>query len=270
MANEFVARKGIISLGGLTFPYLDVPSTYTAGTDDYYLNIVSSGVVLNLPTAAGIKGKQYVIKNSTSVGIIIDAFSAETIDNTSIITLGADDSVQLVSNGTGWKIVNLGSPVSGATNNALLISDGSVGGLRANSNLTYDGSTLREKQVNSGSTYSEITPVFLSAITSYTGQNTNVLSITRTNVMQANCEFRLSRAGGTRSGTITAYPFVGTSAYTYSDMATTGASQVASRIYFTADSGNNLIHFYLKLPGNWSAATETGVNVYLACRSIKQ
>lgn len=255
MANEFVARKGIISLGGLTFPYLDVPSTYTAGTDDYYLNIVSSGVVLNLPTAVGIQGKQYVIKNSTSVGIIIDAFSTQTIDNSSIITLGADDSVQLASNGTGWKIVNMGSPISGATNNALLISDGSVGGVRANSNLTYDGSMLKQRQVSTATTYSEVIPVTFTGVISYTGVSTNVFSISKTNLQSITCQYALVRGVGRRSGRITGHPTFSSTASTTWNTVEINATQIGSRLLFTSDTST--VYFYVKLPDNWASSAET-------------
>ena len=41
MANEFVARKGIISLGGLTFPFVDVTTNYNVTENDYLINVTS-------------------------------------------------------------------------------------------------------------------------------------------------------------------------------------------------------------------------------------
>ena len=38
MANEFVARKGVISLGGITFPYVAKNATYGIGSDDYLID----------------------------------------------------------------------------------------------------------------------------------------------------------------------------------------------------------------------------------------
>ena len=63
MANEFVTRRGLISLGGVTFPYAAVTGTYTIGSDDYLVDCTSGTFTVTLPTAVGIAGKIYVIKN---------------------------------------------------------------------------------------------------------------------------------------------------------------------------------------------------------------
>jgi len=71
MANEFVTRRGIISLGGITFPYAAVAGTYTIGQDDYFIDCTSGTFNVTLPTAVGIAGKIYVVKNSGTVTSII-------------------------------------------------------------------------------------------------------------------------------------------------------------------------------------------------------
>ena len=77
--NEFVARKGIVSLGGITLPEIYVTSTYTVTQDDYLIN-ASGTFNVTLPSAVGIQGKLYTIKNS-DVGIItIITTSGQTID----------------------------------------------------------------------------------------------------------------------------------------------------------------------------------------------
>lgn len=40
MANEFIVRKGIISLGGIQYPYKEVTSNYTVDELDYLLDCV--------------------------------------------------------------------------------------------------------------------------------------------------------------------------------------------------------------------------------------
>jgi hypothetical protein len=69
MANEFVTRRGIISLGGVTFPYVAVTGTYSVKEDDYAVDCTSGTFTVTLPSATEIKGKIYVIKNSGS-GVI--------------------------------------------------------------------------------------------------------------------------------------------------------------------------------------------------------
>ena len=64
MANEFVARRGIISLGGITYPQVTIGSTYTITDDDYMVAVSGGTFTINLPTAVGVQGKLYVIKNN--------------------------------------------------------------------------------------------------------------------------------------------------------------------------------------------------------------
>jgi hypothetical protein len=38
MANEFVVRNGLISLGGMTYPYTSKNFAYSIGENDYFIN----------------------------------------------------------------------------------------------------------------------------------------------------------------------------------------------------------------------------------------
>ena len=46
MANEFVLRKGLISLGGVTFPLKQITSTYTVLSTDYFIDATSGRMEL--------------------------------------------------------------------------------------------------------------------------------------------------------------------------------------------------------------------------------
>ena len=87
MANEFVTRRGIISLGGVTFPYVAVTGTYTVSADDYAVDCTSGTFTVTLPSATEITGKIYVIKNSGSGVITVEATSPQTIDGSASKTL---------------------------------------------------------------------------------------------------------------------------------------------------------------------------------------
>jgi hypothetical protein len=78
MANEFVTRRGLISLGGVTFPYVGKTSTYSISDDDYFVNC-SGTFTVTLPTAVSVAGKIYVIKNSGSGTVTIDTTSSQTM-----------------------------------------------------------------------------------------------------------------------------------------------------------------------------------------------
>ena len=80
MANEFVTRRGIISLGGITFPQLTIGSTYTVTDEDYMVDVSGGTFTISLPTAVGRKGKLYVIKNNGTGAVTVEPYSSELID----------------------------------------------------------------------------------------------------------------------------------------------------------------------------------------------
>lgn len=269
MANEFVARKGIISLGGLTFPYYPTSVTYTANTDDYFIDVTNTGVTVHLPTVVGIEGKQYVIRNSSTGNTTIDAFSNQRIDGVQTQTLGTSNIIQIVSDGTDqWKISNVGGPVRNYTNNALLISDGTIGGVDADPYLTFDGNTLSQREMNSGSTYSEVTSYImynLTATTAYT-LSQKVFSIPKSGLIQLKCDFKIQRTPPTialRTGTIIIFPKVSNSSQTNQYTPVTAGS-IASLLYHSSTTTNTEI--YVRVP---SGASEV-VDVDLACVAIKE
>ena len=65
MANEFILRKGMISLGGVTVPLTQVNGNYTISVDDYSVEATANSFDITLPTAVGVKGKIYNIKKIT-------------------------------------------------------------------------------------------------------------------------------------------------------------------------------------------------------------
>lgn len=109
MANEFIARRGLISLGSLTVPYTAVTSTYNVGEDDYVVDATSGTFTITLPTAVDISGKNYLIKNSGSGTITVNCDGSETIDGIASITLREEGSLQVISNGSNWIIAGTGS-----------------------------------------------------------------------------------------------------------------------------------------------------------------
>ena len=104
MANEFITRKGIISLGSVTFPEKPISGTYTVGANDYLINCTANSFTVTLPTAVGIDGKIYIIKNSGSGTITVDANGSETIDGALTVSLKPNDVIQITSDNSNWKI----------------------------------------------------------------------------------------------------------------------------------------------------------------------
>ena len=80
MANNFVIRDGLISLGGNTFPYVAKTSTYSIGDSDFFIDCTSGTFTVTLPTAVGKAGRVYIIKNSGSGVTTVGTTSSQTID----------------------------------------------------------------------------------------------------------------------------------------------------------------------------------------------
>jgi hypothetical protein len=122
MANEFVARRGITSLGGITLPYTGVSSTYTINTNNYFINCTSGTFTVTLPTAVGITGQTFIIKNSGAGTITVATTGGQSIDGTTTKTLTQYGSITVQSNGSNW---SAGASIK-TINNQSLVGTGNV------------------------------------------------------------------------------------------------------------------------------------------------
>lgn len=91
--------------GGATFNYTAQTATYTASATDYFIDCTANTFTLSLPTAVGITGRVYVIKNSGTGIITIDPNSTQTIDGATTYTLAVQyESISIISDGANWKV----------------------------------------------------------------------------------------------------------------------------------------------------------------------
>jgi len=86
----------------------NISSTTTLTTEAHLVNCTANTFTIDLPTAVGIGGQEYIIKNSGSGTITIDPNGAETIDGGTTGTLSPGDAVTIVSTGTNWIITSRG------------------------------------------------------------------------------------------------------------------------------------------------------------------
>jgi hypothetical protein len=141
MANEFIVRKGIISLGGVTFPSTEVSSSYTVDVDDYLIDVTGNTVTVTLPTSVDINGKIYVIKNSGSGVVTVSTTSSQTIDGSNSKTLNNNDSIQIISDGSNWNIVGgVGSVISSTTTKSGVVSNSTFTGSPLNYQVSFTSS----------------------------------------------------------------------------------------------------------------------------------
>lgn len=92
--------------GSFSTAYVAKTSTYTASSADHTINCTSGTFTVNLPTASGITGRIYVIKNSGTGVITVDGNSSETIDGAATYSLSVQyQSVTVQSDGANWIII---------------------------------------------------------------------------------------------------------------------------------------------------------------------
>jgi hypothetical protein len=93
--------------GIATAPTLvNLTADYTGTTTDYTFNCTANTFSVTLPTAIGVKGKIYVIKNSGTGIITVNTTSSQTIDGSSSIVIKKQYLSRAVqSDGTNWIII---------------------------------------------------------------------------------------------------------------------------------------------------------------------
>lgn len=89
-----------------TLPFTNKTSTYVVDNTDCVVNCTSGTFTVTLPTAVGITGQYFVIKNSGTGVITIDANGSETIDGVLNKILAVQyEGMILVSNGANWIVI---------------------------------------------------------------------------------------------------------------------------------------------------------------------
>jgi len=92
--------------GGTTLNYVAKTAIYTASATDYVINCTSGTFTVSLPTAVGITGRVYVVKNSGTGTTTLDPAGTETIDDAPTVALATQyQSIMVMSNGANWIII---------------------------------------------------------------------------------------------------------------------------------------------------------------------
>jgi len=88
-----------------SFAYAAKTATYTITVNDYQIECTANSFTVTLPTASGISGQVFSIKNSGTGTITVATTSSQTIDGSLTQTLAQRDNIVVMSNGTGWIIL---------------------------------------------------------------------------------------------------------------------------------------------------------------------
>jgi hypothetical protein len=91
--------------GSVSHAYVAKTANYTLTGNDYQIECTDNSFTLSLPTAVGITGRTYSIKNSGTGLITVDGDGTETIDGELTQPLDQWDNVKIMSNGANWIII---------------------------------------------------------------------------------------------------------------------------------------------------------------------
>ena len=102
----FQDASGTIALTGdpVQVPYNAQGSTYTASSTDCVINCTGTWT-LTLPTAVGVSGRFYYIKNSGAGTITMAGTGGQTFDGVASPTVAAGASLTVCSDGANWLVL---------------------------------------------------------------------------------------------------------------------------------------------------------------------
>jgi hypothetical protein len=139
--NNMLGARGNLrwraGLTGIQLGYRAVTNSVTFGTDDHVINVTNATPTITLPAAvatstgtttsdnvgAGIAGKVFVLKNSTTNAITVATTSSQQIDGAAPGTLDGGQSLRVMSTGSGWITIpgTTGVPALTNTSNVALM-----------------------------------------------------------------------------------------------------------------------------------------------------
>lgn len=89
-----------------TLAFTNQTSNYTIDNTDCVINCTANTFTVTLPTAVGVEGQYYIIKNSGTGVITIDGDGSETIDGSLTFILSIQyQSITIISNGLNWSVI---------------------------------------------------------------------------------------------------------------------------------------------------------------------
>ncbi len=85
--------------------YTLATTAYTILITNYLVEYRTGSFTVTLPSAVGIPGQEFQVKNSGAGSITLDGAGSETIDGATTKALSQYVSIKVMSNGTNWMIV---------------------------------------------------------------------------------------------------------------------------------------------------------------------
>ena len=222
MANEFVIRRGLISLGGVTYPLTEVNNSYTVLTTDYYVSVDAGSTqrTLTLPTDGNV-GQGFILKNDyNSTANVITA--GANIDGDASIDIRPGETYQIVWTGTEYLLAGINGTSGSSGSSGTSGSSGSSGtsGSSGSSGTSGEGICNNYKVQTAGTPNANGEILFNGSVT-----NASVIQIFDTNSDGVDwTEYYEMIAGRNLSGTLTATEINDTDSYIVYEFDTEGVS----------------------------------------------
>lgn len=113
------SAAGVIAVEGVVIPsisstnlftnktyrrnYIAQTTTYGITTTDHVINCTTGTFTVTLPTAVGVSGQEYIIKNTGTGVITVATTSSQTIDGVTTATINVQyESLSVISDGANW------------------------------------------------------------------------------------------------------------------------------------------------------------------------
>lgn len=92
--------------GALKVKYTPISGTYTVTANDCVVDCTANTFTVTLPTAIGLQGQIFTVKNSGTGVVTLAAASGEFIDGAATQIMPVQyESLTIVSTNTGWVII---------------------------------------------------------------------------------------------------------------------------------------------------------------------
>lgn len=103
IAFQAVTGESVLTGGSLSLAYVAKTANYTLTAADYLINCTTGSFTTTFPTAVGITGRVYVVKNTGAGTITLATTSSQTIDGSAPGSLAAGPTqIRVMSDGANW------------------------------------------------------------------------------------------------------------------------------------------------------------------------
>ena len=101
--NTATPKSGIEMNTSVAYAVNSISANYSLTTTDKVV-IATSAITASLPSAVGIKGRVYTIKNASSGSVTVNS-SGGNIDGSASVSIAASKYIEVISDGTNWYII---------------------------------------------------------------------------------------------------------------------------------------------------------------------